>query len=210
MCKGGKTEVEDVKTDLCTMAVLVARVLHLPCFHLLVISPFLSPLQHVCIVTMHDTATPCCCEQLYFPSPHVHPATPSPPSLFLLLLLSLWCAQPSQQQHWHRRSSGDCRGAEEQQRTAELVVSAVLNGCVFAFLAASMSYLWFKDADIATVMAVAMFANLVVAGLSGTIVPLGLVRAGVDPAVASSVLITTITDVVGFFVFLGLAALYLM
>lgn len=91
----------------------------------------------------------------------------------------------------------------------ELLV-AVLNGCVFAFLAASMSYLWFKDADIATVMAVAMFANLVVAGLSGTIVPLGLVRAGVDPAVASSVLITTITDVVGFFVFLGLAALYLM
>ncbi|MBU75343.1 MAG: magnesium transporter [Rhodospirillaceae bacterium] len=91
----------------------------------------------------------------------------------------------------------------------ELLV-AVLNGCVFAFLAASMSYLWFNDADIATVMAVAMFANLVVAGLSGTIVPLGLVRAGVDPAVASSVLITTITDVVGFFVFLGLAALYLM
>ena len=91
----------------------------------------------------------------------------------------------------------------------ELIV-AVLNGCIFAFLAASMSYLWFKDADIATVMAVAMFANLVVAGLSGTIVPLGLVRAGVDPAVASSVLITSITDVVGFFVFLGLAALYLM
>jgi magnesium transporter len=73
-----------------------------------------------------------------------------------------------------------------------------------------MSYLWFKDADIAAVMAVAMFANMVVAGLSGTVVPLGLVRAGVDPAVASSVLITTITDVVGFFVFLGLAALYLM
>ena len=91
----------------------------------------------------------------------------------------------------------------------ELLV-AMLNGCVFAFLAASMAYLWFKDADIATVMAVAMFANLVVAGLSGTIVPLGLVRAGVDPAVASSVLITTITDVVGFFAFLGLAALYLM
>ncbi|RZO29160.1 MAG: magnesium transporter, partial [SAR116 cluster bacterium] len=64
--------------------------------------------------------------------------------------------------------------------------------------------------DIAAVMAVAMFANLVVAGLSGTLVPLGLVRVGVDPAVASSVFITTITDVVGFFVFLGLAALYLI
>ena len=91
----------------------------------------------------------------------------------------------------------------------ELVV-AVLNGCLFAFLAATMSYLWFKDADIAAVMAVAMFANMVVAGLSGIVVPLGLVRAGVEPAVTSSVLITTITDVVGFFMFLGLAALYLM
>ena len=91
----------------------------------------------------------------------------------------------------------------------ELVVAA-LNGVVFAVLAASISFLWFRDQDIAAVMAVAMFANLVVAGLSGTLVPLGLVRVGVDPAVASSVFITTITDVVGFFVFLGLAALYLI
>ncbi|MDA9930853.1 magnesium transporter [Alphaproteobacteria bacterium] len=90
----------------------------------------------------------------------------------------------------------------------ELTV-AVLNGVIFAFLAASMAYLWFNDPNIAAVMAVAMFANLVVAGLSGTLVPLGLVRVGVDPAVASSVFITTITDVIGFFVFLGLAAIHL-
>ena len=55
-----------------------------------------------------------------------------------------------------------------------------------------------------------MMATLLVAGLSGTFVPVGLMRAGVDPAVASSVFVTTITDVVGFFVFLGLAALYLI
>ena len=91
----------------------------------------------------------------------------------------------------------------------ELAV-AVMNGILFAALAAAVSFLWFRDPDIAIVMAVAMFANMVVAGLSGTLVPLGLVRAGVDPAVASSVFITTITDVVGFFVFLGLAALYLV
>ena len=91
----------------------------------------------------------------------------------------------------------------------ELAVAA-LNGILFAALAAAISFLWFRDPDIALVMAVAMFANIVVAGLSGTLVPLGLVRAGVDPAVASSVFITTITDVVGFFVFLGLAALYLV
>ena len=90
----------------------------------------------------------------------------------------------------------------------ELLVAA-LNGVVFAMLSATMAFLWFNDADIAAVMAVAMFANMMVAGFSGTLVPLGLVRLGVDPAVASSVFITTITDVVGFFVFLGLAALYL-
>ena len=59
-------------------------------------------------------------------------------------------------------------------------------------------------------MAVAMLANLLVAGLSGTLVPLGLLRSGVDPAVASSIFVTTITDVVGFSVFLGLAAMYLI
>ena len=91
----------------------------------------------------------------------------------------------------------------------ELLVS-ILNGFIFAGLASALSFLWFDDVDIAIVMAVAMFANLIVAGLSGTIVPLGLLRLGVDPAVASSVFITTITDVVGFFVFLGLAALYLI
>ena len=87
---------------------------------------------------------------------------------------------------------------------------AFLNGLLFAVLAAAVSFVWFGDPEIATVMAVAMFANLLIAGLSGTLVPIGLLRAGVDPAVASSVFVTTITDVVGFFVFLGLAALYLM
>ncbi len=59
-------------------------------------------------------------------------------------------------------------------------------------------------------MAFAMLANLLLAGLSGILAPLGLLRSGVDPAVASSVFVTTITDVVGFSVFLGLAAMYLI
>ena len=91
----------------------------------------------------------------------------------------------------------------------ELIV-ATINGVLFATLAAGLSYFWFGDQNIAIVMAVAMMANLLVAGLSGTFVPVGLMWAGVDPAVASSVFVTTITDVVGFFVFLGLAALYLI
>jgi magnesium transporter len=87
---------------------------------------------------------------------------------------------------------------------------ALLNGLVFASLAGFVSFVWFSDPEIAVIMAVAMLANLLVAGLSGTLVPVGLLRSGVDPAVASSVFVTTITDVVGFSVFLGLAALYLM
>ena len=90
------------------------------------------------------------------------------------------------------------------------VLVAFLNGLVFAVLAGLVSYVWFGDPKVAMVMAVAMLANLLVAGLSGTLIPVGLLRSGVDPAVASSVFVTTITDVVGFSVFLGLAALYLM
>ena len=55
-----------------------------------------------------------------------------------------------------------------------------------------------------------MGSEMCIRDSSGTLVPIGLLRVGVDPAVASSVFVTTITDVVGFFVFLGLAALYLM
>ena len=87
---------------------------------------------------------------------------------------------------------------------------ALLNGLVFAALGGLVSYVWFSSLEISAVMGFAMLANLLIAGLSGALVPLGLLRAGVDPAVASSVFVTTITDVVGFFVFLGLAALYLM
>jgi len=59
------------------------------------------------------------------------------------------------------------------------------------------------------VIGLAMIVNMFVAGLAGTTIPLALNRLGIDPAVASSVFLTTITDVVGFFVFLGLAALFL-
>jgi magnesium transporter len=55
------------------------------------------------------------------------------------------------------------------------------------------------------VLAIAMTLNMLVAGLSGILIPLGLYKIGVDPALASSVFLTTVTDVVGFFSFLGLA-----
>ena len=84
------------------------------------------------------------------------------------------------------------------------------NGLLFAVIAAVVSFVWFGDLMISLILGGAMVVNLIIAGITGTMVPLSLVRLGVDPAVASSVFITTITDVVGFFVFLGLAALFLL
>ena len=85
-----------------------------------------------------------------------------------------------------------------------------LNGMIFAATCALISWLWFGNGEIAAVMAAAMLVNLVVAGLFGALIPLSLERLGVDPAVASSVFITTVTDVVGFLSFLGLAAVFLI
>ena len=91
----------------------------------------------------------------------------------------------------------------------ELLVGSS-NGVLFAILSGVVAWLWFSDPALGLVIAIAMIVNLIVAGLSGTLIPLGLERIGVDPAIASSVFLTTVTDVVGFFVFLGLAALVLL
>lgn len=85
-----------------------------------------------------------------------------------------------------------------------------LNGLAFAIIAGAVSWLWFGDPLIAAVLAVAMVINLVVAGFFGTMIPIGLERLKLDPAIASTVFVTTMTDVVGFFAFLGLAALFLI
>jgi magnesium transporter len=89
-------------------------------------------------------------------------------------------------------------------------IAGTLNGLAFAALMAGASVVWFGDLQIAWIIATAMVLNLLVAGLVGTLIPLGLQRLKVDPALASGVFLTTVTDVVGFFVFLGLATLVLM
>ncbi len=84
------------------------------------------------------------------------------------------------------------------------------NGILFALLTGAVAWIWFGSQALGLVIGLAMIVNMVVAGLAGTAIPLALDRAGIDPAIASSVFLTTITDVVGFFVFLGLAALILL
>ena len=85
-----------------------------------------------------------------------------------------------------------------------------LNGVAFALLAGGVSWIWFGDQQIAAVLALAMVINLVVAGFCGTMIPIGLDRMKLDPAIASMVFLTTVTDVVGFFAFLGLASYFLV
>ncbi|WP_207461145.1 magnesium transporter [Azospirillum sp. SYSU D00513] len=85
----------------------------------------------------------------------------------------------------------------------------LLNGLIFAVLVGLIAWGWFGPM-IGAVIACAMVINLFVAGLFGVLIPLGLEKLNVDPAVASSVFLTTITDVVGFFAFLGLATAVLL
>ncbi len=86
----------------------------------------------------------------------------------------------------------------------------LINGLAFALLLALLAYYWFGTDQLGAVIAIAMVVNLLAAALAGIFIPLGLERMGFDPAVASTVFVTTVTDVVGFFSFLGLATLWLM
>jgi len=84
------------------------------------------------------------------------------------------------------------------------------NGAAFAILIGLVVWLWAGSWMIGAVMAAAMVVTLILAGLAGMLIPLGLDRTGIDPAIASSVILTTVTDVVAFSVFLGLAATILL
>jgi len=80
-----------------------------------------------------------------------------------------------------------------------------LNGMIFAVLIGIVAASWFQDPNLGGIIAAAMIINMFVAALAGILIPLLLDRVGADPAVASAVFVTTVTDVVGFFAFLGLA-----
>ena len=86
----------------------------------------------------------------------------------------------------------------------------LVNGVIFAVIMAIVGFIWFGSPALGYVIATAMVINMVVAGLAGTGIPILLERIGVDPALASGAFVTTVTDVVGFFAFLGLAAAVLL
>ncbi len=91
----------------------------------------------------------------------------------------------------------------------EALVGAI-NGVIFAGVMGAVGYIWFGSLMLGYVIALAMVVNLIVAGFAGTGIPVVLERMGVDPALASGAFVTTVTDVVGFFAFLGLAGIMLL
>lgn len=90
------------------------------------------------------------------------------------------------------------------------VIVGLINGIAFAVIMGIVGYVWFGSLALGGVIAAAMVINLVVAGLAGTAIPIVLEKLGIDPALASGAFVTTVTDVVGFFAFLGLAVVVLL
>ncbi|MGE0726374.1 MAG: magnesium transporter, partial [Alphaproteobacteria bacterium] len=93
---------------------------------------------------------------------------------------------------------------------AKEIAVGVLNGLVFASILGTVAAVWFEDARIGLVLAAAMIFNMMWAGLAGAIIPMAIQRLRIDPAVGAGPFLTTTTDVLGFFSFLGLASLFLL
>ncbi len=90
------------------------------------------------------------------------------------------------------------------------VIVGLLNGIVWALVIAAIAVIWFDDFAIGYVIAAATIINLFVAAFSGVAIPIVMTKLDIDPAIAGSVVLTTITDIVGLFAFLGLATLFLI
>ncbi|WP_027859318.1 magnesium transporter [Marinobacterium jannaschii] len=107
---------------------------------------------------------------------------------------------------------GQALGHVEKSNTAWLLnrelVAGIINGVIWALVVAVVAVFWFQDINIGIIIALAIVINLLAGAAAGTLLPIALKSAGIDPALAGSVLLTTITDVVGFFAFLGLATVF--
>ncbi len=104
----------------------------------------------------------------------------------------------------------DLTGANVWRVIRREVLVGLANGLIFAVIMGIVGLVWFGSPALGGVIAAAMVINMVVAGLAGIGVPVLLERVGIDPALASGAFVTTVTDIVGFFAFLGLAAMFLL
>jgi len=87
---------------------------------------------------------------------------------------------------------------------------AIINGLLWAIVIGSLTAFWFNDPIIGFILGAALIINLLVAAVAGALLPIGLEKIGIDPALAGSVILTTVTDVIGFVAFLGLATIFYM
>ena len=85
----------------------------------------------------------------------------------------------------------------------------ILNGIIFAAISALIVQIWFQDNILSIIISISMVLTMIIAGLFGILVPVTLKKMNIDPAIASSVFVTTITDVIGFVSFLGVGAYFL-
>ncbi len=105
---------------------------------------------------------------------------------------------------------GDIDSEDAKKTIYKEVIISLVNGLLFAVIIGTISFLWFKIPMLGVVIAISMIINLLSAGFFGALIPLSLQKFGIDPAIGSTVLLTTVTDIVGFFSFLGLATVILL
>jgi len=106
--------------------------------------------------------------------------------------------------HIHNIDAGNTRSLLIKE-----LLLGLINGVIWAIVVFVISVMFFDDTSIGIIVAIAMLLNLLIAPLTGVLLPIALRRLGIDPALAGSVLLTTVTDVVGYAAVLGLATLLL-
>ena len=107
-------------------------------------------------------------------------------------------------------SIGQVGSANSKSVVFREIIIGFFNGCLWALVVALISSFWFDNVGLGAIIASAMVVNMVTAGFFGAMIPLTRNKLGIDPALAGGVMVTTITDVVGFFAFLSLASYYLI
>ncbi len=105
---------------------------------------------------------------------------------------------------------GDIELSNAKETIKKEVILSLANGLIFALVLGFIAYIWFGESRLGFVIGASMIINLCMAGFFGAMIPLVLKRLHIDPAVGSTVILTTVTDVVGFFSFLGLASIFLI
>ena len=94
--------------------------------------------------------------------------------------------------------------------TGKELIVGFFNGVIFSATSFLITSLWFNDYGLSIVISISLLLNLIFGSFFGTFIPIILTRSGIDPAIASGTFVTTLTDIMGFFIFLSLATIYLI